>query len=378
MPPSISIVVIDSDVDSLGSIVKHINKLGTKVLIEGTAVNFERGYELVHKKRPVVVIMEIKTGELDVCSDRIQMMLSRFPQLSIFAVCDDRSADTILKVMRAGAVEYLLKPVSEMDITSALQKIGRLWLAKTVEEAEQGHIYTFYSPKGGVGVTTLAVNTATSIHNLTKKPTIVVDLDLIAGDVTTFLNMSPSYSISDVTMNTSRLDASFLQGVITRHESGIHVLAEPKRIEEGVSLASEDLVKVLSLLKTMFSYIIIDTETGLNNKTMTALKMADSIVLTTVLSLPGIKNIQRYMNYFENMNLQPKIMLVVNRYLSKGEIKLEDATRILKQSIKWSFPNNHEDAMKCLNKGVPLNTGTPKSELNDSVKEFAKLLISKK
>jgi pilus assembly protein CpaE len=378
MPPSISIVVIDSDVDSLENIVKYVNKLGSKVIIEGTAANFERGYELVHKKRPMVVIMEIKTGELDACIDNIQMVLSRFPHLSIFALCDDRSADTILKVMRAGAVEYLLKPASEVDLTSALQKIGRLWITKTEEGAEQGHIYAFYSPKGGVGVTTLAVNTATSIHNLTKKPTIVVDLDLIAGDVTTFLNMNPSYSISDVTMNTSRLDASFLQGVIARHESGIHVLAEPKRIEEGVSLASEDLVKVLSLLKTMFSYIIIDTETGLNNKTMTALKMADTIVLTTVLSLPGIKNIQRYMSYFENLNLKPKIMLVINRYLNKGEIKLEDAVKILKQAVKWSFPNKYEDAMKCLNKGVPLNEGIPKSELNESVKDFAKLLISKK
>jgi MinD-like ATPase involved in chromosome partitioning or flagellar assembly len=71
-------------------------------------------------------------------------------------------------------------------------------------------------------------------------------------------------------------------------------------------------------------------------------------------------------------------MLIINRYLNKGEIKLEDATRILKQSIKWSFPNKHEDAMKCLNKGVPLYIGAPKSELNESVREFAKLLISTK
>jgi pilus assembly protein CpaE len=138
------------------------------------------------------------------------------------------------------------------------------------------------------------------------------------------------------------------------------------------------VVKVLSLLKTMFSYIIIDTEKSLNNITMTALKMADTVVLISVLSLPGIKNIQKYMSYFEHMNLQSKIMLVLNRYLNKGEIKLEDANKILKQAIKWSFPNNYDDAMKCLNKGVPLNIGTPKSELNESVNEFAKLLISKK
>jgi pilus assembly protein CpaE len=378
MAPSISVVVIDSDVDSLANIVKFVKNLGTQVMVEGTAASFESGYELIHKKRPMVAIMEIKSEELDVFIERIRMIQGRFPHVSIFAVCNDRSADTILKVMRAGAVEYLLKPVLEVDLTTALQKIGRLWVVEPAYEVEQGRTYAFYSPKGGVGVTTLAVNLATSIHALTKKPTILVDLDLIAGDVTTFLNMNPSYSITDVMMNTTRLDASFLKGVIARHGSGIHVLAEPKRIEEGVALASEDLVKMLSLLKSMFSYIIIDTETGLNNKTMTALKMADTIVLTSVLSLPGIKNIQRYLNYFDKMDLKHKIMLVVNRYLKKGEIKLEDAVRILNHTIQYSFPNDYEDAMQCLNKGVPLSTGAPKSELTASFNEFAELLISKK
>jgi pilus assembly protein CpaE len=326
----------------------------------------------------MVVIMEIITEELDTAIERIQMVLGRFPQLSIFAVCNDKSADTILKIMRAGAVEYILKPANDLDLTSALQKVGRLWITKTAQETEQGSIYAFYSPKGGVGVTTLAVNLATSIYAGTKKPTVIVDLDLIAGDVTTFLNMNPSYSISDVTLNTSRLDASFLQGVIGRHDSGIYVLAEPKKIEEGVAISSEDLVKVLSLLKTMFSYIIIDTETGLNNKTMTALKMADVIVVPFVLSLPGIKNMQKYLGYFETKGLKHKIMLVVNRYLKKSEIKLEDADKILQQPIRWSFPNKYEDAMQCLNKGVPLSTGAAKSELNESVKGFTKLLASKK
>src|SRR3990172_8271257 len=102
MPPSISVVVIDSDVDSLGNIVKYIKALGHQVSLEGTAANFESGFELIHKKRPMVVIMEIITEELDTAIERIQMVLGRFPQLSIFAVCNDKSSDAILKVMRAG------------------------------------------------------------------------------------------------------------------------------------------------------------------------------------------------------------------------------------------------------------------------------------
>jgi pilus assembly protein CpaE len=148
MAASISVVVIDSDTDSLGTVVKYIKNLGDHASIVATATNFESGFEQIHKKRPMVVVMEVKSEEVDTYIERIHMILSRFPQVSIFAQCSDRSAETILKVMRAGAVEYLLKPVSEVVLTDAFQKIGRLWLAKTVPEGEQGHIYAFYSPKG--------------------------------------------------------------------------------------------------------------------------------------------------------------------------------------------------------------------------------------
>lgn len=374
---SLSIVVIDSDLDSLGNIVKYIDRSS----IVGTASSFESGYELIHKKRPMIVIMEVKVEELDLYIERIEMILTRFPNVSIFAVCTDRSAETILKVMRAGVVEYLLKPVHENDLASALQKIGRLMVKQSFHSqpgAELGHIFTFYSPKGGVGLTTLATNFAVNLHAMTDKSTILVDLDLIAGDVTTFLNMDPEYSLSDVTLNATRLDASFMKGVISHHESGIFVLSEPKNIADGVALSSNDLVKVLALLKTMFTYIIIDTETGLNSKTMMALKMADTLVFAFVLTLPGIKHAQRYLNYFKSMDLDHKIMPVVNRHVKKGDIKLEEASEIVKYPISWDFPNDHESAMTSLNKGGPLMKMAPHSHLNDSINGFAKLLLARK
>jgi pilus assembly protein CpaE len=190
--------------------------------------------------------------------------------------------------------------------------------------------------------------------------------------------MNTTYSITDVTTNVTRLDASLLKGVLARHDSGIYILAEPKKIEEGVALSSEDLFKVLNLLRTMFSYVIIDTETGLNNKTMTALKMSDTIVYPLILSLPGIKNTQRYLSYFDMMELRNKIMLVVNRHIKRGEIKADDAERILKKNIAWSFPNDYEAAMMCLNKGVSLSLGAPKSQLYESVTDFARAQVRKK
>jgi pilus assembly protein CpaE len=375
MPQGISVVIIDSDIDSINTMVRYMKSMDSKVIVEGTATTFENGFELVHKKRPMVVIIEV-SEKIDLSLERISQILSRFSQVSIFATSLDKSSDTILKVMRAGATEYLLRPVTEADLTYALQKVGRLWLTRPAPEDEAGRIFTVFSPKGGVGVTTVAINLATDIFEATKKPTILVDLDLNSGDATTFLNMKPSYTISDVTVNISRLDKSFLQGVVAKHESGIYVLAEPQKVEEGVSIAGAEIKKVLSLLKSMFKYIIIDAET-ISERTTIALEMSDMILSVFFMSLPGIKNMQRYLRYFDKMGLgRDRVKLVANRYVKKSDIKIEDAEKALNYPIFWAVPNDWDTTMTCLNKGITISMGSPKSQLNLSLNELARAIIS--
>jgi pilus assembly protein CpaE len=377
MPQTIPIVIIDSDTDSINNISQYIKNLGSDVSVEGVATSFDTGFELIHKKRPLIVIIEVG-DDIDLSIQRITQILNRFPQVSVLATSADRSSETILKVMRAGATEYLLRPVADTDLGFALQKLGRLWLTKPATAIDAGRIFTVFSPKGGVGVTTIAINLAVDIYEMTKKPTIIVDLDLSAGDVTTFLNMKPNYTITDVTANISRLDKSFLQRVIATHESGIFVLAEPQRVEEGVSISAAEISKLLGLLKTMFSYIIIDAE-NVSERTTTAMKMSDILLTIFIMSLPNIKNIKRHLRYFEKIGLgRDKTKIVVNRYLKKGEISMEDAVNALKYPISWTIPNDFKNAMLCLNKGIPFSAGAPKSMLNTSVKEMADALINGK
>jgi pilus assembly protein CpaE len=381
MPPTqkFSIVIIDSEPDSIDRMVKYINELGNHAMVDGVATTFESGFELVHKKKPKVVIMEVGQ-DIDQAIEQMKAILGRFPDVSIFATSGDKSSDTILRVMRAGADEYILRPVAETDLDSALQKHGRLWISKAGPEEERGGtVFTFFSPKGGVGATTIAVNLATHIYDLTKKSTLLVDLDLNAGDASTFFNIKPSYSISDVTANMSRLDKSFLKGVITRHESGVHILAEPQRVEDATSIMGEDIRKVLGILRTMFDYIVVDTENALDDRTMTSLEQGDYVILVFVMSLPGIKNMQRYLRYFEGKGFgKDKIRLVVNRYLKKGDIRIEDAEKALNHEVSWAVPNDYDSTMGCLNKGLPLNMCSPRSKVNSSIRDLAEAMIKLK
>jgi pilus assembly protein CpaE len=320
--------------------------------------------------------MSVDEGQYDAALERIKTILTRFPRVSIFTVCEDRSAETIFAFMRAGVTEYLLRPLSELDLASALQKLGRLWLVRP-PEADEGKIITLFSPKGGVGVTTIALNLAVNIHELTNQPTILVDLDLNAGDVTTFLNLKAAYTMSDVTANIGKLDKSFLQGVITRHESGIYVLADPQKVEEAVSISAADVKKVLGLLRTMFKYIILDTEPAFNERTRTAIEMSNLLFMIFIMSLPGIRNMQRYLNYLDNTGkVKEKIRLIVNRRLKKDEIKAEDAEKVLERPLFWSVPNDYDTVMACLNKGVTISKFDPKSKLNISIRDLASTTIN--
>lgn len=374
MPPSITVVVIDSDVDSLKNIVKYITNFDGHAIIEGTAVTFEKGYELIHQKRPMVVIMEVDK-DINLSIERIKTILNRYPQVSIFATSSDKSADTILKVMRAGATEFIPKPVLDTDLIAALQKLGRLWVGKPTPEEQFGKVYAFFSPKAGAGVTTTAVNFAVNLYKQTNEPTIIVDLDLTGGDVSTFLNIKPSYTISDVTINITRLDKSFLSGIIVKHKCGIHVIAEPARISDGITIKGADVKRVISVLRTMYKHIVLDTEPSLTQATRTVFENSNILFLIFVLSLPSIKNVNKHLEYFKSIGLsKEKIRLIVNRYVKKSYIKIEDAEKAINTPIFYSLPNEYEITMDSINKGVPIDEIDPKSKLNLAIKELVKMI----
>lgn len=379
MSSEISIIVIDSDVDSLNSTVIHLKTLDGSVLLAGTATSFELGFELIHRKRPMVVVLDVPAGGLDSALENIKTILGRFPQTSIFAACDDQSSDTILKVMRAGATEYLLKPVSEVDLAAALQKMGRLFTSTPSREAPIGKIYTVFSPKSGVGVTTLAVNLAVDLHAATQKPTVLLDLNLNTGDIATFLNLKPAYTMYDVIQNLTRLDRNFLEGVVTKHESGIHVLAEPQKLDPSFRVSGDDIRKVLNILQGMYANIVLDTEATFNVRTMAGFEMSETILMTLVLSLAGIRNVQKYLDYLEQSGFsKDKIKLIVNRYLPKGDVRTEDAEKILKHRVFMALPNDYVTAEASINKGVPLGAFAHKSPLNLAIKALANAVASGK
>ncbi|MDD2320221.1 MAG: AAA family ATPase [Geobacteraceae bacterium] len=359
MPPHISMVIIDSDQPSRDVIASIVRPFADTIRIEGSVDDFGEGLKLIQKTSANIVILEV--SDLNRGVEEIQYLLANHPQLSVIVSSFEKNPEWILKLMRTGAVEYLLRPIAQDELIQALTKVGRFWFAKPPTETKAGKIIAVYYPTGGVGVTTVAVNLAAGLSSDSEKVALV-DLNLLTGDISTFLDVNPSYTLSSVTNNIARLDANFLMGVMTRHSSGPYVLTEPTEVDEAINITPEQVTRLLQFLKGIFDYVVVDWGGQLAGCTMAILENANLIFFTTVLSLPAIKTSKRYLTAMERKGIRKnRLKLLVNRYLPKADIQIKDAERVLGYPVFTALPNDYENVISSVNKGIPLIKLLPRS-----------------
>ncbi len=372
MPPHISLVIIDSDRNSREAVAAFLKPFSDTIRIDGSVDEFGEGLRIIQKVSPNVVIIEVNDVQKGV--DEVAFIASRFPRTSVIVCSSEKGSDGILKLMRAGAVEYLLRPIDQEELRQALQKVGRFWFAEAPEEKVEGKVIAVYYPQGGVGTTTVAVNLAAVLaENGTNVA--LVDLNLYSGDISTFLDVNPTYTLSSVTSNIARLDANFLMSVMTRHSSGPYILTEPSEVDESISVTPEQVSRVIEFLKGIFSYVVVDCGGQLAGCTMSIFEHADKILFTTVLSLPAIKNAKRYLLALDRRGFhKDRVKLVVNRYLAKADIQIRDAEKVLGYPVFQSIPNEYADIITSINKGTPIVKLMPRSNVSKAIINLASQL----
>jgi pilus assembly protein CpaE len=240
-----------------------------------------------------------------------------------------------------------------------------------VAEPSAGRIISVYNPIGGMGTTTVAVNLAAALATENTRVALV-DLNLDAGDVNTFLNVNPTYTLSSVTANVGRLDANFLMSVMTRHLSGPYLLTEPVEVDEAVSITPEQVHRILQFLKGIFDYVVVDCVGQLAGCNMSIFSDSHLILFTTTLSIPSLKNTKRYLNAMAGKGLgSDRVKLVVNRHSPKSGIQLKDAEKVLNTTVFQAIPNEYAEVVNSINKGMPVVKLQPRSGVGRSILELA-------
>lgn len=311
----------------------------------------------------------------------IQETLAKSPNCSILVSSTSTDGRLILESMRAGAKEFLTEPLRTEDLSAALQRVKRQTSGNTSPTAKDGcQVFAVAGATGGVGSSSVAVNLACALAADPANSVVLVDLDVALGDDDVFLDTIPEYTLADIAQNVERLDLTLLRKSLTVHSTGVHLLPRPMQLDEVRHITPDKLQRVLGLLKTSFTHMVIDTSKSYSELDMLAIRTADDVLMLTQLDLPCLRNVVRLlMTFDEEESLRSKVKVIVNRYgQDSGQISLKKARDTIGRDVYWQIPNDYRVMVEVRNNGVPLLQHAPKAAITQSIGQLADALCGKK
>ena len=224
----------------------------------------------------------------------------------------------------------------------------------------------------------MAVNLGSTLAAQPGHTVALSDLDLALGDADVALDLMPDYTLADVALNIDRLDMTFLRRSLRKHASGLSLLPHPVQMEDAVMIREEHLQRVIGLLRASYTHLVLDLSKSFTPNDITALHMADIVLLVAQLELSSLRNVVRMMLTLNNDEaLSKKVQIVLNRVGCEGDISLKKAEETIGKPIFWQVPNDSRAMIEARNAGAPLLQVAPKSKAQQSIAGLVEALTGK-
>lgn len=321
--------------------------------------------------RPSAVLIHVTTATSDKDFALIKQLTAKSPNTAIISTSNEPVPALILGSMRAGAREFLQLPILADEFRTVMDRM--MEFSATVESPtkKKAHVIATFSGKGGAGVSFLATNLAAAMPD----STLLVDLNLQAGDVASFLGLDIKYSLTDFVRNRARLDDSLMTSLITQYSSDLALLPAPLEAHEAEDIGPQDLSEVLYLLGQRYEHIIIDLPHTFDPVTVAALDLADDILLVLTLDIPGIRSTKRALKVFDRLNYpKRKVHVIVNRFSKNNDVPLQKVETHLGEQLIGFVPNDYRKVMDSINLGRPLVQSDAGSKISLEIKRIAALV----
>jgi pilus assembly protein CpaE len=312
-------------------------------------------------KQPAVLILDMR-DEPHIPSALAQLKRNH-QSTGVLLVASQLDPGLMLEAMRAGVNEFITAPVTVSDFQAAIKRlIGSLGMAT------RGEIFAFIGVKGGVGATTIAVNTATSLAKLSPESTLLIDLHAACGDAAVFLGAEPRFSVMDALENVQRLDSAYFSGLVVRAKGGLDLLGAAARPVNRVFEPAR-LRTLLDFASQTYQYTVLDVPRS-DSAALESLEVATTIVLIVNQELASVRNATRTAAALKQRYGQSRLSMVLARTDRRAEIGIDDVERTVGLEISHTIPSDYRLAVQAMNKGRPIVL-EGSNELASAFKTFA-------
>jgi pilus assembly protein CpaE len=301
----------------------------------------------------------------------IKQLAAACPDTAIITAARDASPALILGSMRSGAREFIQMPIVADEFRTVLDRVVEFCAGRENSLNTHGRVIAVFSGKGGSGVSFFGTNLAAAMG----VPTLLVDLNLQAGDAASFLGLETKYSLADFVHNRARLDDSLMTSLVTPHSRNLAMLAAPLEAHEAEDVKPQDVSEILYLLRQRYECIVLDLPHTFDPVTVAALDLADDILVVLTLDIPGIRGTKRALKVFERLDYhRDKVHVVVNRWSKNIDVQLQKVEAHLGEQLIGFVPNDYRKVMDSINLGRPLVQADPSSKITAEIKRIAALV----
>lgn len=389
MANKIRILIVD-DVQEGREMLQRLLDFEPDMEVVGFATTGLEAIEKAQALKPDVILMDINMPDMDgiTATERITELVS----VSVVMISVQSDRDYMRQAMRVGAIDYLPKPPSADELYSTVRNaftrkpVVRKEDDKKPTVVGDGKLLVVYSPQGGSGVTTLAVNSAVGLMDEQHR-TVLVDADVQFGDVAIHLAVDMERNITHLAKSADDLDPELIDTVLVRHGSGLRVLTAPKSTLDALDarvITADNIEKVIQALLKQYSYVVVNTPITIDPVTVRLFLLADLLLLVGVPTLPAARNILEVMKLFDQSEEfdKEKVVFALNRVPTErrsGAIEPEEISKALRLQIQAIIPSAEKQMLKSVNRGAPViveDNQSPGKELRQLVEILRMRLAS--
>ncbi len=389
----IRILIVDDNTDTREN-VGRLLYFEKDMEVIGQAVNGRQGIDMSIQLKPHIVLMDINMPDIDgITATREMAVVAPFSQVIIMSVQAEQHY--MRQAMAAGARDFQPKPFTADELVNCIRRVYQIGLpvyrqleaveqskgqvtAQTHDEITQSEgapVIAVYSPKGGIGTSTIAANLAVALQQ-EQGDVVLMDADLQFGDILVHLNTKATRTISDLIQN-GELDAELVPEIALAHNSGLKLLLAPPTPELADSITPPMVVEIVKVLKKHFKIVVIDTTSQLTDKTLVVLDNADYILVVNTPELPAIKSTKLFLELADQLEIASnRLGVVINRSNLPGGVSPDKIEKALKLPQTYRIPYDPKMHL-AINKGVAITQQEPTAPSAQAVTFIAQDLWQK-